>query len=106
MKMITSEKSVIHGTLRAEDLIPAFLQELKDQEHPQADEFQAEWDEEAVVAFNGRFRPKDICQMEYIESFIPTLMDALDELAGEGLHFGSNPGNLGDLGFWKEEEEL
>lgn len=102
MKTITSEKSVIHGTQRAEDLIPAFLKELKDQEHPQADEFQKEWDKEAVRIEDGDFQPKDETQGEYVLLFTETLMDALHELVDSGLYFGHRQGDTSDFGFWKD----
>jgi hypothetical protein len=100
--------TIIHGTMRAEDLIPAFIAVL-----PAGDArsgFQETW---ALLArgyvYNGAygyvFRGEDSpdAAMER-DLLLDQLFNALDELAAEGYYFGSHPGDGSDYGFWPEEQ--
>lgn len=99
--------SVIESTLRTDDLIPAFAEELN-RHNPSAwlsiaarnhEFFQCadEWDYEiACETF-----PAD---SQYI--LWEDLANALDEIAPEGMYFGAHPGDGSDFGFWPYEDEL
>lgn len=101
--------SVITGTLREEDLIPAFMEELK-RRHP-----------EAAVALTDQYSfdgwPFTKYGLEFAEVFwgkceelaphlLEDLSDALKECAPEGTRFVASKGDGTDFGFWATEEEL
>ena len=91
---LIEEGTVIRATLRNQDLLPAFLQELKriggeiPQEVPRAwpDEDAEYWISEQAV-WDGN-----------------DLIIALNDLAPEGWYFGPHPGDGSDFGFWQEIE--
>jgi hypothetical protein len=102
--------TIISGTLRPEDLIPAFISaadDIKDAigcgAHPGG-----------VVTFS---RIDDICgeikrrmgAPDYFESDaaawdLETLFELLNDLAPEGTYFGSVEGDGADFGFWEIDE--
>src|SRR5574337_56721 len=75
--------TVIHGTLRHEDLIPAFHAELV------------------------RVAPKDVKidppSLEWGGIEVERLMDELNRYAPDGWYFGSHPGDGSDFGWWEYE---
>ena len=96
--------TVIHGTLRACDLVTAFLDVIKDTPEylqimmsnaeylsvitdPTADETDARWESEDMTYFLNE-----------------ELFDVLDSYAPDGYYFGSNIGDGSDFGYWKCEE--
>ena len=93
------DQTIIHGTYRYCDLIPAFLEVLKDTpEYPQLiqanippsvtldDEYNEWWNSDDAFWF-------------YME-----LYKLLEEYAPEGYNFGSHPGDGSNFGFWKQDE--
>lgn len=96
------EGTVIAGTLRDEDLIPAFLDAL-DTIDPEQTKFKAH---------RSAIR-RDVERTGYYEEDAGDLAAAhLDELFGflndfapEGYYFGAHPGDGSDFGFWENEEE-
>ena len=81
--------TVSHGTMRPEDLIPAFcdaLEELGDLHS--ATHVRRQWE-------NGPLN--DVDALDY-------LFDALDACAPAGYYFGAHPGDGSDYGFWEAEE--
>ncbi|MFT6879136.1 MAG: hypothetical protein ACJARG_000060 [Arcticibacterium sp.] len=88
--------TVIHATFRRFDLIPDFLDVIKDTpEYLQInipssaleDEDSEYWDTEDSL---------------YL---LDKLFDTLDHYAPDGYYFGCTEGNFSDFGFWKNEEE-
>lgn len=93
------EQSVSHGTHRLCDLIPRFLEVIRDTpEYDQLvlanmppsmaldDEYNEWWDSDDAFWF-------------YME-----LHDLLEDMAPEGYFFGTHPGDGSDFGFWKSED--
>lgn len=90
----TLDNSVSHGTMRYQDLIPAFMDvlrdtpeyvQLMDQPPSYAQENKSsEWweSEDAVWLFTG-------------------LLETLEQYAPEGYTFGTHPGDGSDYGYWK-----
>lgn len=99
------EESVIHATMRSYDLVPAFLDVIRDTaEYAQmlandslpkvvtdagASEYDERWENEGVLYFLNE-----------------TLFDILNSYAPDGYYFGSHEGDASDYGFWKCEEDF
>lgn len=90
---------ISHGTLLARDLIPAFLATLRDYNpmghaqitcspFPLPPSYALEDDE------------SDWWNSEDASWFLESLMDALDNAAPEGYHFGVHEGDGACFGFW------
>ena len=97
-------ESVIHATMRPQDLIPAFLDVIRDTAEyaqmvannsipsvvtdPSASDYDKRWESEDVVYFLNE-----------------DLWDILNSYAPDGYYFGSHPGDDSDYGYWSCEEE-
>lgn len=107
----TSEKinigTVIHGTLRNEDLLPAFTQELtylSDAQHPLIEEINNfKWYSEYS---EGIRLDIDDSQQEYASDWVNDLMDALNEYAPPHTYFGTIEGDGSDFGFWLDGDSF
>jgi hypothetical protein len=90
--------SVSTGTMREEDLIPAFEQVL--------DEAGATYDRpDAVDKLLDGF---ELCddEMEEVSWYLnEELFDAMNAIAPDGCYFGSHPGDGADYGFWESEND-
>ena len=98
-------ESVIHATLRACDLIPAFLDVIRDTAEyaqliannalpsvvtdPCASDSDERWESEEVSYFLNE-----------------TLWNILDIYAPEGYVFGAHPGDGSDFGYWEDQDYL
>jgi hypothetical protein len=103
--------SLIHATLRSEDLLPAFLHALEDYKHPKAGAFNSE-----LIELGFGYSQCGACGLgnreEWPEGFdddmaseiISDMMDALNELAPDGYYFGAHEGDGSDFGFWPLSE--
>ena len=90
--------SVSHGTLREQDLIPAFEEVL--------DSAGVEYDRPAAVdkLLLGLSLTEN--EQEEVGFYLnESLFDLLDGIAPEGTYFGSHPGDGSDFGFWEAEKE-
>lgn len=98
--------TVISGTLRPEDLIPAFADELRRRRF-------CAWSE-ASINNNPELWEEIACLLEAADSadgasedaveLVWELADALNEFAPEGAYFGAHPGDGPDFGFWMLED--
>lgn len=87
--------SIISGTMRPEDLIPAFLQAIH-QVDPQTAE---RYDKECAEVLQEE-------DPEAISEIINELFDILNEIAPEGTCFSAHSGDGADYGFWPVEGEI
>lgn len=89
--MVATPGTVSEGTLRYEDLAPAFLGALEQLE-PGSDRYKSL--AKAVKAITSE-RKWDV---------LDKLLEALEEHAGPGLYFGSHSGDGALYGFWPQED--
>ena len=96
--------SLIHGTLRACDLIPAFLEVIENT--PEYTQIMQTNDWNLKVIFDPsaddndeRWESDDICYF-----LNEDLFDILNNYAPEGYYFGAHPGDGSDFGFWAIDE--
>lgn len=104
------EGTVIHGTHRPEDLIPALMEELErvapitaklTREGTYAEEIA----ECLTLQERGEDLPWEAKRGEHGEWFsecIDTLIDRLDYNAPQGMYFGTHPGDGSDFGWWRQ----
>ena len=103
--------TIIHATLRPQDLIPAFVGALEQamKERPtQTAEFALDLDGICGGALvKGRWRDDDDPYWTSEEAGwdLETLFDRLQDETPEGFYFGSHPGDGSDFGFWAIEED-
>jgi len=93
--------SISSGTMRKEDLIPAFVDEL---------EYQAGKDDKYHIALcerineamenDGYFDGED----SYFD--LEELFDALDEYSAPYFYFGAHPGDGSDYGWWLAIDDI
>ena len=100
--------TLIHATLRNEDLLPAFrneLHNLSEGQHPLVELFDRTVETEPWLDwYSVDIRLADIApeDQEYASELVNDLMDALNEYAPDGCYFGSIEGDGSDFGFWEE----
>lgn len=84
--------TIIHGTMRVDDLIPAFLEVLE------------RFEPETAASLKGDFEAATPDQREELcwERVVPIL----DRFAPPYTYFGSHPGNSSDYGVWVNTEAL
>lgn len=80
--------TVISGTMRSQDLLPAFMDKLRDFDPEVADAMERE------LSFSTQ---------EDKDEVVIGLFDRLNEYCPSGVYFGSHPGDGSDYGFWIHE---
>ena len=85
--------TLICGTLLEQDLIPAFIDEIR--RISPTDSRLKDWNRAYARADDA---------MEWQE-FVGDLIDALSEYAPQGYYFGAHPGDGADFGFWQYDDE-
>jgi len=88
--------TVIQGTLRPAELIPALLDELDRIDSDEAEALRLEYC--AVLA-------KRAWTSAEADWLLGELFDALSERAPEGVFFGAHPGDGADFGWWPVEDD-
>lgn len=96
--------TISHGTMRPQDLIPAFLDALEEV-HPEA------YEQMMACAFGPipAYVQDEGDDSEWWNSddaawLLEELFDALNEAAPDGYYFGAHPGDGSDYGFWAIED--
>ena len=94
--------TLIHGTLRDEDLLQAFSDELARIDTKRFDEVIKS--DAHLFAESSNLTTEEIVEElgEDVTDVINDLMDALNEYAPYGYYFGSIEGDGSDFGFWEE----
>lgn len=99
--------SVLHGTLRTEDLLNTFAGELEALVARNAKAWRSEEggkrrDKYLNLISDARYADPDRVTSA---DLVVELMDALQEFAPPGVSFSAHMGDGSDFGFWPNEEE-
>lgn len=96
--------TVIHGTLRTCDLIPAFLGAVRIVAPDHYAGFIAAPFGPIPAHVQDEGDASDWWQSEDADALLEELTDILNDHAPEGYYFGAHPGDGADFGFWQVEE--
>lgn len=98
--------TVISGTMRPQDLIPAFLDVLRELNPPTYQQIMIPGAGFSVIP-SSVWETKDDPWYDSEEAgwILEDLFDALDACSPENCYFGAHPGDGCDYGFWPCEEE-
>ena len=91
-----ADQTVIHGTLRTEDLVEAFTDEY---ERLGGRPSNVELFRSHLLLEEGESREDEL------HYDLEDLYELLNDLAPEGTSFGAHEGDGSDFGFWTHEEE-
>ena len=91
------DQTVIHGTLRTEDLVEAFTNEY---ERIGGRSSNVELFRSHLLLAEGQDREEELSYD------LEDLFELLNERAPAGTSFSSHPGDGSDFGFWTHEEEV
>jgi len=94
--------TISHGTLRNEDLIPAFLEELRRVDPASAGQFTDDGDPRTDILWENIADIPDHLQ-EFASEMVSELIETLNDAAPEGMYFGALEGDASDFGFWESE---
>ena len=96
--------TLIHGTHRVCDLVPAFLEVIKNT--PEYTQIMQTNDSNLQVIFDPSADDRDErWESDDINYFLnEELFDTLDSYAPEGYYFGAHPGDGSDFGFWEIDD--
>ena len=92
-KKIAQFGTISHGTMREEDLIPAFISALRDLGHRS----------KVLSRIERECETKDYYYYDDATYDLEDLFNMLQEHAPEFAYFGAHPGDGSDYGFWLSE---
>ena len=102
--------SISHGTLRAENLLPAFLFACEDFNPNAAARFNSEligwgFGHSMCGVWNRDEWPEGFDEDTAWE-ILDDMISALNDICPEGVYFGAHYGDGSDFGFWEIEPEM
>ena len=92
--------TVIHGTMRAQDLIPAFLDTLAEVCPESYEGYMCTAFPPVPAYVQDEGDDSEWWDSEDALWLLESLFDQLNEAAPEGYYFGAHPGDGSDYGFW------
>ena len=96
--------TISYGTLRTQDLLPTFLDTLRDIAPAHYEQLMVS-PFGAIPAYAQEDDESEWWSSEDAADLLSELSDALDEHAPEGHCFGAHPGDGADFGFWPTEDD-
>ncbi len=102
---VACNETVIHGTHRTQDLIPAFLDLLAQLAPDAYAQLMAQPFGPVPAYVQDEGDSSEWWTSEDAYNLLETLFDELDAHAPEGFYFGAHKGDSSDFGFWENEEE-
>lgn len=94
--------TIISGTHRPIDLIPAFIDALTERDEARADALLAAYPEVDDALMRGLLSTRQHELREDMDWMLEDLYVALDDVAPAGYHFGAHEGDGADFGFWED----
>ncbi len=91
--------TISHGTLRIQDLVPAFLDEARRLDAPHVPEIVKDIPLSAIVDDRDPYWDTEDAFWQ-----LEALFDSLSDVAPRGCYFGAHVGDGSDFGFWPGEE--
>ena len=101
MKTESISGTIIHGTHRPQDLIPAFSEALSLVDPTGYVQWSTSAPFGIVPAYALEDDGADWWQSEDCQHTLETLFDSLDTAAPEGFYFGAHEADGSDFGFWQ-----
>ena len=89
--------SISHGTMREEDLIPVFLDALKELSPARAERLRDEY-ADTLAHLEAFLEPHNVDEVSWL---MHDLFDSLDANSPDGYYFGASEGDGSDYGFWE-----
>jgi hypothetical protein len=102
MKTPSINESVSHGTFRHQDLIPAFLDAVRDYCPAEYEQLMVQPFPPIPAYVMDEGDESEWWYSEAARDLFIQLFDLLEDVAPEGCYFGGHPGNDSDFGFWPE----
>lgn len=100
----TLNDTLIRATLRAQDLVPVFLEAIR--ETPEYAQIMQSNNNDLQVIFGIDNDDDERWESEYMSYFLnETLFDVLDNYAPPGYYFGAHEGDGSDFGYWEIIED-
>jgi len=96
--------TISHGTMRTQDLIPAFLDALSEVHLEAYEQLMVQPFGPIPAYVQDEGDDSEWWQSDDAQWLLESLFDALNEAAPEGYYFGAHPGDGSDYGFWQIEE--
>lgn len=100
---MTTDLTVSSGTLRPQDLIPAFLNELKERDFDQYVAFMTTPFTAIPAHVQDEGDDAEWWTSEDAMHLMVELQDALQDCAPDGYYFGCHEGDGSLFGYWKED---
>ena len=94
------EGTIIHGTLRNEDIFPALVDHLEAMEL--SEPIYEDDRKEQVEGFRADFRAKEL-ETEYGQELVYEVFQAIESYLPDGYYCGALEGDGSDFGIWKLE---
>lgn len=96
--------TIIRGTLRPQDLIPAFLEEIREKDSSRYEALQAKFFP-CPPAYALENEDSEWWNSEDCHYYLEELFEILNDFAPEGFYFGSHPGDGSDFGYWEVKDD-
>lgn len=103
--MTTIKGSISHGTHRPQDLIPVFLDAIREVAPAHYEGFMAAPFPPVPAYVEDEGDDSEWWDSEDARYLLESLFDTLDENAPDGTYFGAHPGDGSDFGFWDLDDE-